>query len=355
MFNKIKNKLDRELRAFIRDMDKRYSLSKVSPLLISNIRDFVLRDGKRLRPILFIAGYTGFAKRIARGLYTSALSLELLHDFMLVHDDIIDKSDTRRGRPSMHRMLEACLGQNKKTKFDGKDLAIVVGDVMYALAINAFLAIEEKMARKEEALKKFIEAAMYTGGGEFIELLLGLKELPQIKRSDIFKVYDFKTAYYSFASPLATGAILAGASPKQVNGVFAYGIQLGRAFQIQDDILGMFGEEKKIGKPLLTDLQEGKKTILVWLAYRYSNQKNKTTIRRILAKNNVDRTDLAEMKQAIVISGALGYAQHEIVSLIAKAKKLLASSNIRPAVKGFLNSYADRLLAAPVTSQGPYR
>jgi geranylgeranyl diphosphate synthase type I len=248
MFAKIKIKVEKELSKYVNDLDRQYSLSKISPLLFKSIKEFVLRKGKRVRPILFIIGYLGFKKRPAKNLYTCALSLELLHDFMLVHDDIIDKSDTRRGKPSLHKMLGRYLKTFKKVKFNGEDLAIVIADVMYALAIHTFLSIKEQEKRKERALRKFIEAAIYTGSGEFIEILNGIKDIEATNKSDIYKIYDLKTAHYTFATPLSTGAILAGAKQRQIDNLFKFGIYLGRAFQIKDDILGMFGQEKRIGQ-----------------------------------------------------------------------------------------------------------
>ncbi len=145
MFLKIKNGIEKELSSYIRSLDKAYSLSKISPLLFRSIREFISRQGKRVRPSLFVIGYLAYAKRPAHGLFKTALSLELLHDFMLVHDDIIDKSPTRRGKPSVHAALNKYLGPGKKLKFNGQDLAIVVGDVIYAMAINAFLSVRENM------------------------------------------------------------------------------------------------------------------------------------------------------------------------------------------------------------------
>ena len=114
MFLKIKIRVEKELSAYARSIDKVYSLNKLSPILFKSIKEFILRDGKRIRPVLFCIGYLGFSKRTPRGLWRSALSLELLHDFMLVHDDIIDKSDMRRGKPSMHALLKHCFYKNKK-------------------------------------------------------------------------------------------------------------------------------------------------------------------------------------------------------------------------------------------------
>ncbi len=345
MFAEIKSKIDRELFKFISDIDRLYSLRRISPLIFKSIKDFMLRDGKRVRPILFVAGYLGFARRAASGLYTSALSIELLHDFMLVHDDIIDKADTRRNRPSMHRMLDNYLKDFKDTKFNGQDLAIIVGDIMYAMAIRAFLSIRENMERKERALKKFIEAAIYTGSGEFLELMYGLNDIAKINKESVYRVYDFKTAHYTFACPLSTGAILAGASQKQVKMLSDYGLYLGRAFQIKDDILGMFSEEKKLGKSCLTDLKEAKKTLLIWHAYNNGNRKNKLTIRRILSKRNVTRRDLSVMRKAIVESKSLIYAQDEIVAFLKKSQDIISSSEMKPRYKALLNDYAQEILA----------
>lgn len=345
MLEQIKNRIDRELVLFIRDIDKAYSLSRLSPILFKSMRDFVLRDGKRARPILFVVGYLGFAKKIAPNLYTSALSLELLHDFMLVHDDIIDKSDTRRGKPSMHRLLDNHLRGLKNVKFNGQDLAIVMGDIMYAAAIRAFLSIGEDMQRKEAALKKFIEAAVYTGSGEFLEMIYGTNDISRINKKDIYRVYDYKTAYYTFACSLATGAILAGADRKEVKILSDYGMYLGRAFQIKDDILGMFSEESKTGKSALTDLKEAKKTILIWYAYKNARPQDKAAIRRIFAKKNAAKSDLLTMRRIIFESGGLDYAKQEIATLLRKSQDVISSSRMKPQFKEFLRNYAAEILS----------
>lgn len=344
MLEEIKNKVERELKDFTRDLRRLYSLDKVSPLLFKNINNFITRKGKRVRPILFVIGYLGFAKRSAPGLYRSALSIELLHDFMLVHDDVIDKSETRRGKPSMHKMLNDYLSGFADIKFNGQDLTIVIGDVMFAMAIHAFLSIKEDKARKEVALKKLAEAALYTGGGEFLELLCGIKDIDRMAKEELYKIYDFKTANYTFASPLTIGAILAGAKNSDVNKLFDYGIYLGRAFQIKDDILGMFSEERKTGKPILTDLQEGKKTILIWQAYHNSRSKDKSVIKKTLAKKSVNVSDLLKIRAIVIRSGALAYAKKEIRLLLNKAESLIASLAMHKSVKTLLRDYSREIL-----------
>ncbi|MFA5411355.1 MAG: polyprenyl synthetase family protein [Candidatus Omnitrophota bacterium] len=344
MISRIKNRIEQELVHYIRSLNQAHSLSRISPVLYANIKNFLCRKGKRIRPTLFVIGYLGFAGKPVPGLYRSAVSLELLHDFMLVHDDIIDKSATRRGQPSMHEMLNQYLARYKNIKFTGEDLTIVIGDVMYAMALEAFLSVKENPQRKEAALKKLIQAALYTGSGEFIELLYGAKGIDKITRKDIYKIYDLKTANYTFAAPLSMGAALAGAKKSASKILYNLGIYLGRAFQIQDDCLGLFGKERKTGKSGLSDLQEAKKTILVWYAYRKSSPRDKSAVRRIFAKKKVDKKDLLAMQKIVLASGALQYARKEINRLTAQAKSLSARVQMRQPYQNLLLNYSKEIL-----------
>jgi len=344
MYLKIKKLIEQEIRDYTRKMDRIYGLKRLSPLLFNNIREFILREGKRVRPVLFCIGYLGFAKKIPSGLYRSAISLELLHDFMLVHDDIIDKSQTRRGKPSMHAMLNLSLKTKKNLKFSGEDLTIVIGDVIYAMALDAFLAVKEMAIRKELALKKLISAALYTGSGEFIELLLGAKPIEKVTKKDVYKIYDYKTANYTFASPLTMGAILAGARKDNVEKLFDYGMCLGRAFQIKDDIIGTFGESSVIGKSNLTDLAEAKKTILIWHAYNHTSRKNQNIIKRIFRKNLIGKIELNQIRKLLLEAKSLQYAKNEIKTLEDNAKSILNSLAIKPNYRKALSEFSERIL-----------
>jgi len=345
MFLKIKKRVERELSLYIRSIDKTYSLNKLSPLLFSSIKEFISRDGKRVRPILFCIGYLGFAKKETPGLYRSALSLELLHDFMLVHDDIIDKSDMRRGKPSMHALLGKYFKKDKSIKFNGQDLAIIVGDVMYAMALDAFLAVREKPGRKEEALRKLISAALYTGSGEFIELLLGIKPIEKITKNDIYKIYDYKTANYTFASPLTMGALLAGASKSQIKMLFNYGMYLGRAFQVKDDIIGTFSKNTEIGKSNLTDIAEAKRTLLIWYAYNHSDKNDKKIIRRVFSGKNTGKKELLDIRKIISESGSLEFAKSEIKKLVNQAGNSIKSLKMRKDSYSALINFTQKILS----------
>ncbi|MDP8289885.1 MAG: polyprenyl synthetase family protein [Candidatus Susulua stagnicola] len=343
MLYQIKKKIDIQLSKFLQKTNKAYSLETISPLLFKNISDFILRDGKRIRPTLFIVGYQGFSKKKVSGLYESALSVELLHDFFLIHDDIIDKSNTRRGKPSLHKVFDKFLAKHNNIKFNGQDLAIVAADIIYALAIKSFLSIKENSNRKEKALQRFIKATVHTGCGEFIELLSGIKNIEEIEKKDIYKIYDYKTAHYTFASPLSMGAILAGTKQSEIDKLSKFSLYLGRAFQIKDDLLSMFFDEKKIGKSTLSDLQESKKTLLIWHAYNHTSKKNKSLIKSILNKKQVTKTDLLKIRRITKESGALNYVQKEINNLTKKAKIVIKTIKMKKKYRNLLSLYAQEL------------
>ncbi|MEW6171137.1 MAG: polyprenyl synthetase family protein [Candidatus Omnitrophota bacterium] len=344
MLDKIKNNIEKNLKNYIKGLNKPPYLNQYPNLLSKSISDFIFSKGKRIRPTLFVLSYLGFSKNPAYNLYKASISMELFHNFMLIHDDIIDNANLRRGKLSLHRSLDNYLKKYKYRKFEGKDLAIIIGDVIYSMAIQCFLSINEDCMRKQRALGKLTETAISTGLGEFNELIYSLKDMDKIKKEDIYKIYDLKTAYYTFSLPLSAGAILAGIEQNQINKLIKYGLYLGRAFQIKDDILDMFGKQKQIGKSTLTDLKEGKKTILILYAYQKSSLQDKKYINKIFSKNKFTCQDLIKIRKIVKSSNSLEYAKKEILLSIKKAKKISISLKIKPVYKDILNSYCQELL-----------
>jgi len=340
----IQNKIEQNLSKFINEEIRAYSLKKISPLLASCLKDFVLREGKRIRPILFISGYLGFSKKEARNLYATAVSFELLHDFFLIHDDIIDRSKLRRGKPSVHTLLNSYLSKFPSRKFKGEDLAIITGDVLYALAIKAFISIKENPLRKEKALNAFINTAVYTAAGEFIELERSIESLNKLSKEDVYSIYDYKTARYTFSSPLTCGAVLAGAKEKEIRKLYRFGISLGRAFQIKDDIIGVFSREKETGKSALTDIRQAKRTLLIWYACNNGNSGNSSLIKSVFSKAKTGYRELEEIKEVIRESGALNYSLKEIKRLCKESESILSSLEMGNKYKGILKEFLRKIL-----------
>ena len=231
--------------------------------LMAAMRHGVLNGGKRLRPFLVIETANLFEVPVENAL-SCAAALECIHCYSLIHDDLpaMDDDDLRRGKPTIHKILGNIVQTDDKEKL-GYDLGIVAGDILYAFAIDAFLSIKEDPYRKERALKYFIQTAAVTAMGEFIDTIHGVEKIEKIKEKDVFLNYTLKTARYTFDCPLVTGAILAGADNRDIKKISDLGLYVGQAFQIQDDIIGIFDSEKNIGKSILSDLDEAKKPLLV--------------------------------------------------------------------------------------------
>ncbi len=338
MLNKFKKEIDTSIGLFLDHVAKDYKLHLVDPILYKSIREFSLREGKRIRPILLILGYLGYSaldKKPVRSLYNASTCIEFLHNFMLIHDDIIDCSTLRRGKPTMHRILNKTIPCANPDKL-GTDLAIIAGDITYALAIDAFLSINEDPRRKEQALKYFIQTAAFTAMGEFVDTLHGVADVKNIREKDVFLNYSLKTARYTFDCPLVTGAILAGAPKNEIPKLAAFGLCIGQAFQIQDDIIGMFETEKAIGKSILSDLEEQKKTLLIVHAYAHLKGRDLTQFKTIFLKTRKTMADLEAMKILLIKTGSLRYALNAVDSRVAQAKKQLAALKMNPRQKSLV-------------------
>ncbi len=346
MIETIKQNVNLHLAQFVDKAKREYKLDEINPYLYKCIKDFCLRDGKRIRPILLILSYKGYSpktKRVSSSLYSASTSIEMLHNFMLIHDDIIDKSDLRRGKPTMHKMLGKIIKTDSPDTL-GCDLAIVAGDLIYALAIDSFLSIKEESSRKQKALKYFTQTVTFTAMGEFIDTLDGLKQVKDIKEKDVLLNYSLKTARYTFENPLVIGAILAGADNKEIKKLEKIGLLIGQAFQIQDDIIGMFDTEKNIGKSLLSDLSELKKTMLVCHAYENLSAPQRKKFLNIFNKEKKSLEDLEDVKEIFLNAGSLEYCLRQVQQRVEKSTKLLDNLKMRPEILGcikktFLNTF----------------
>ncbi|MDP2043877.1 MAG: polyprenyl synthetase family protein, partial [Candidatus Omnitrophota bacterium] len=153
-----------------------------------------------------------------------------------------------------------------------------------------------------------------------------------------------KTANYTFASPLTMGAILAGAKENEIKKLFNYGMRLGRAFQIKDDLIGTFGRESETGKSNFTDFQEAKKTILIWRAYNKSGAKDKKIIKEMFTGSPARREGLKDMRRVIKDSGALDYAKSQISGLIKQAQNSIGALKMRSAYRKTLDEFSRKIL-----------
>jgi len=331
MLKNIRKQVDKSLAEFITKAKHHHRFNLVAPILYDSIRDFVLREGKRIRPVLFVLSYKGYSRkkpRVSPSIYYVSTCVELLHNFMLIHDDIIDRSDLRRGKPTMHKMLTKAAATREPDKL-GHDLSIVAGDIVYALAFDAFLSIQEDRKRKEDALKYFIQTAVLTAMGEFIDTLHGVQRLNKVTERDVFLNYALKTARYTFDCPLVVGAKLAGANRQDIRLLSQLGLAVGEAFQIQDDIIGVFDTQKNIGKSILSDIAESKKTILVCHADKtLTSHARKRFLKHFMRPKKTYR-DLVALRRVFVDAGSLSYSVKQIRSRIERSNTIMRKLKMR--------------------------
>ncbi|QSQ20374.1 polyprenyl synthetase family protein [Pyxidicoccus parkwayensis] len=222
-------------------------------------RAYALRPAKRLRPALVMVGYS-----LARGnaavpaeLWTFAAGLELLHTFLLIHDDVADRAELRRGGPALHRLLSP--GRV------GEDLAVVVGDHLFARALEAMLA--SGLPGAPAVVRYYLGVCRHTAAGQYLDLDLGRAPLSEVTLFQTLRVAYLKTARYGFCAPLVCGAMLGGASAELLEGLERAGRHVGLAYQLRDDLIGLFGNPDVAGKATDGDFTQGKRTFPVLAAY----------------------------------------------------------------------------------------
>ncbi|QCX82696.1 Octaprenyl-diphosphate synthase (plasmid) [Streptomyces sp. YIM 121038] len=229
---------------------------------------FLAAGGKRLRPILCVLGWqAATAQPPTRAVIRAAAALEMFHAFCLIHDDIIDNSTTRRGAPTMHRTLTArhTAGRHDPpAEHLGASCALLIGDL--ALAWSGELLHTAGLTGPQLAAVLPVMDTMRTEViyGQYLDVTATGTPTPDLERA--LGIIRYKTAKYTIERPLRIGATLAGTSPQLLKELSAYALPLGEAFQLRDDLLGVFGDPKTTGKSRLEDLREGKHTLLVALA-----------------------------------------------------------------------------------------
>jgi geranylgeranyl diphosphate synthase type I len=337
----LKNRADEELKLFfdnkikqIKDQEKPEELLEMT----ENLRDFTLRSGKRIRPILFYCGYVIAGGKDKEKILKAAISIEFIHSFLLIHDDIIDQDNFRRGGLSMHHSYRKKY-KNKDSKHFGISMAIIVGDISYGFGYEILSELDFSSDLKMKAINKMNQIVLNTVAGEAMDVVLSAN--PNFDDSKIIEMQKYKTAKYTIEGPLHLGAVLAGADDEFLGSISKFAIPLGVAFQIQDDIIGIFGDEKKIGKPVGSDIKEGKKTLLISKAMKAANEKQKNIILSVLGNENINLSEIENVRKIIRETGSLEYSKIQSEKLIEFSKKRLEEIKVPDECKKFLNDLAD--------------
>jgi len=311
-------------------------------------REFILAGGKRLRAAFMYYGYIGAGGKEEEKILATSMSIELVHAFLLVHDDIIDQDDTRHGIATLHRRytdIGRMLFPGKDTEHFGASIAIVMGDMLGAFGNDIIFSSQFPLEQKFQALSKLQDIVSYTVIGQVRDVFI--EYMGKASEAEILSMYKNKTAKYTVEGPLYLGALLAGASKELLNGFSNYSIPLGIAFQIQDDILGIFGNEKRIGKPVGSDIVEGKITLLVSRALRDGTTEQKKRIIEILALGKkLEEKDREEFQEIIKVTGALDSTKQLAGEYIEEGKCALREIQniLNPRAYDFLFSITEYMM-----------
>lgn len=331
---------------------KLQKVEKIDPLAVGAVKEIqrlVLSGGKRIRPALVYFGFLIAGGKDSLAILKASLSIELIHAFLLIHDDVIDRDEKRHSSNTVNKNYqlwgEKLFLDEKESSHFGNSMAIVVGDMAYSMANEILFDSDFAPETILVALKKIQDIVYRTIPGEMLDILLDAKGTAT--EEEIMKMYDGKTARYTFEGPLHLGACLAGqdANKNLLKTFSDYAIPAGQAFQLQDDILGIFGDEKKMGKPVGSDISEGKQTLLIVKALEKGNKKEKEIIQKYLSQKNLSSIQLQEFRQVIQETGALKYAQEVSESLVKKALEALEKMKKTDGQKekglGFLKDLAE--------------
>ncbi|MER5888644.1 polyprenyl synthetase family protein [Streptomyces sp. NPDC001941] len=270
---------------------------------VQSIGAFVLNGGKRIRPRLCCLGYSAATgEEPTPAVQRCAAAIELFHAFALIHDDIMDSSDSRRGRPTLHHVLATRHDISGTDAHDGLSKAILAGDfaLVWADELYHHSGIDDAQRAAAQPLWDALRSEVIAG--QYLDVDATGRLDSDLEAAML--VIQYKTAKYTVEQPLLLGAALAGATARQTHTLSAFGLPLGEAFQLRDDLLGVFGTPAVTGKSRLDDLREGKRTPLIALAMRDAQPPQRARLRALLGNPDITEDEAEEVRDILTLCGA---------------------------------------------------
>ncbi len=302
---------------------------ELGPLLDAVER--LIAGGKRLRAGFLYWGYRTSGRPDSDALVRLAAAMEFFQAAALLHDDVMDGSDTRRGMPAAHRMfgaLHADSGWSGDSARFGESAAILAGDLCLQWSDELYATSglpSDELARGRRTFDMMRTQLM---GGQYLDLLesaRGWDRLDTSARIDSARnVIRYKSAKYTIEHPLLIGAAVGGLDTADMVRLSAYGLALGEAFQLRDDVLGVFGDPTATGKPAGDDLREGKRTVLVALALDHADTDQAALFEKLFGQPDLDADGVAQLRGIIADTGAVAQVETMITELAAQARGALA-------------------------------
>lgn len=343
-FEERRPEVDRALEeALDRLMPRIVAIHPFVETIAGHLRTFMI-GGKRIRPLLLLLGYEAAGGDDRADVMGPALALELLHTSALVHDDVIDRAATRRGRPTVHH---AVADEHAAARWLGPSLpygeavAILIGDIAFAQADEVFLDAQVPDGALVDGFRRFTTLREEVMVGQYLDLRTATSGATD--RDLALTVATLKSGRYSVSRPLEIGAALAGAPSSLLDGLRAVGDPLGRAFQVRDDLLGVFGDEQDTGKSASSDLIEGKRTLLIAEAFARLGPSEVGELDAGLGDPDLDEARAARLRDLLETSGARRATEAYVHDAVAEARAALGTLDITTAGRDALLEVADYL------------
>lgn len=307
-----KARIDPEIRAYFGDLkDQPDYQDKLIREALDHLEDLVLSGGKRLRAALMYYAYLGAGGTEREAMLKTSMSVEFIHMFLLVHDDIMDRDAIRHGVPTLHERYAKLAERNfpgRDAGHFGNSIALILGDMLYAFGNDIIFRAPFEKERIFQALSCLQHIVSHTVIGQARDVYMEYRQ--EATMEEILSMYENKTARYSIEGPLHLGMYLAGGDESLKDLLSAYAIPFGKSYQIQDDILGVFGDTGDMGKPVGSDIQEGKYTLLVERALALGSSADGKRIREILKLGDaLTEEGIEEFRSLIERTGGLGAAR----------------------------------------------
>ncbi len=332
--------IDISLRSFF-DREIQNAKTPFSKNTLTILKEFSLRPAKRIRAILINYGYLLAGGKNKKEILKTSIFIELIHNFLLIHDDIIDREERRRGKATLHNQYKNKITSTKEEKEHyGLSMAITAGDMAEVLGRKILTQSNIPLKNKVKAMEGLDDVLVRTIYGEMfeLELKMNLKNKKTISESDILEIYKNKTALYTFVGPLQIGGLLAGSNQLNLSFFEKIGMPLGIVFQIKDDLHDLFGNASEIGSKIASDIKEGQPNLLIIKTLKKPVGK---LIKKYLGKKDLSKNDIKIIKKAVMESGAYNECLGLIDKLINETKKHIMASKYTKKDKLFFTNLAD--------------
>lgn len=346
-YKEFSTKFIEEINTYIKDYFKNKKNSTEYNFVkefIDDLEEYNLRPGKRIRSLLLILTYYGYSEQndFNEDIVKIASVIELMHSFLLIQDDIIDNAELRRGAKSLHLLSDDKYQHLSYNPENGKNIATILADVNLFNALEILAESDIDLSLKNNFLKIFAHTYEMTAWGQLLDILNTMPKTIDTESEVPYQISTLKTSYYTICNPMIMGFLLAGKHDEhEKKAITEFSLPLGLAFQIRDDIIGIFSSKKNIGKSADSDLQEAKFTILIQQTIDLLEDKEKNHFISVFLKNDKTDEDVQLLRNIIETSGAKQKSINKMNDFIKKSREMLDKLSINKVQKNILDNIVD--------------